>query len=222
MIKKFAAIGALCCASIANAGNITTGAVADDWFGSNDSYTAFTVSGDPGDGFLRTFGFTGLNRSALEFSLDGLQPNHKITSATFTITSGGTTVGGASFNFWGYGGDGAITDEDGGRTGTLLLSTPVLTGKPTYTVDATSLIQSLLDDGASHAGFLITLSSQGDFIGNDLCSREGAMLCGGLGPQLSIDFEEAAQADVPEPASLALFGASLAALAAARRRKASK
>jgi hypothetical protein len=214
-----AALAALLLASSAGATTITTVAVADDWFNPNASYTAFTLSGDPTDIFLRTFGGTSLNRSALEFSLAGMPANSQVSSATFSIASRGTALGGASLNFWGYTGDGAITAADGAKTGNLLLSTPILTGTPTYTVDASAFIQSLADSSAAYAGFLITVSTQGGFHGNDLCSRDssGYSPCTGHLPTLTIDY--APRAAVPEPASLALFGAAFVGLAAARRQR---
>jgi hypothetical protein len=215
-----AAISTLLLAASAGATTVSSGDVADDWFSANANYTAFTLSGNPGDVYLRTFGIGGLNRSALEFSLSNIAPNSLIQSAVFTVQSRGTAVAGANFNFYGYNGDGAITVEDATRTGTLLASTAIGAGTPTYDIDATALIQSLVDANAAYAGFLITVSVQNSFIGNDLCSREMSpgLACA---PKLTVNYSERAAA-VPEPGSLALFGAAIAGLAAVRRRKSAK
>jgi len=204
------AIGLVNFSSSASATTISETSAADDWFTADPSFTTFALSGTPTDGFLRTFGATYVDRSALEFSLAGISAGATINSATFSVSSGGTEVAGGTFNFWGYSGDGAITVADATQTADLLTTLPTLTGHPTYTVDVTSLIQTLVDASAGYAGILITVSPEGNFFGNDLVSSEGD---NGPVPNLTVDFS------VPEPMSTALLGVGLAGLGMIRRRR---
>ncbi len=201
----------------ASATTVTTGAAADDWFRSNGAFTSFTLSGSPSDGYLRTFGVTAYNRAALEFSLAGIGAGSNIGSASFSIQSRGTAIGGGVFQFYGYSGDGAITTADATQTFNLIGSTPTLGGQPLYTVDVTSFIQSLINSNATYAGILIKLATEGGFVGNDLVSSEAIYGNIADAPKLVVNFTEGQR--VPEPASLALLGIALAGIAAARRRK---
>lgn len=203
-------------AASAHAGVVSSTAVADDWFHASNNYTSFTVSGNPSDGFLRTFGTDFYNRSALEFSLAGIDGT--VNSATFTIQSRGTAVSGATYSFWGYTGDGAITNADGGQTSILLGTAATQSGQPLYTLDVTSFIQGLVNSTANYAGILITVSDQGNFHGNDFVSSEANWAPVSDRPTLSVDFSAVPAQDVPEPASLALFAAALAAFAVVRRK----
>lgn len=203
-------------AASANATVVSSTAVADDWFHASNNYTTFTVSGNPADGYLRTFGHDFYNRSALEFSLAGIDGN--VHSATFSIQSRGTAVGGATFSFWGYSGDGAITNADGGKTNTLLGTAATQSGQPLYSLNVTSFIQSLVNSGTNYAGILITVSGQGGFHGSDFVSSDSSWAPVSDRPALTVDFTAAPAQDVPEPASLALFAAALAAFALVRRK----
>ncbi len=167
---------------------------------------------------MRTFGISSYNRSALEFSLAGIGAGSNIGSATFSIQSRGTAVGGGVFQFYGYSGDGAITAADASQTFNLIGSTPTLGGAPLYTVDVTAFIQSLVNSNATYAGILIKLAAEGSFIGNDLVSSEAIYGNQSDAPKLMVDFTAGVQR-VPEPASLALLGIALAGIGAARRRK---
>lgn len=64
-------------AAASQAATVSVGATADDWFSpaAPGVYASFVTSGNPPDGFLRTFGSTTtVNRSTLEFSLAGVAP----------------------------------------------------------------------------------------------------------------------------------------------------
>ena len=208
--------------STANATVVSGTAVADDWFGNTDAtYTAFTVSGDPTDVFLRTFGADGgPTRSALEFSLGAIAAGSTINSATFTIKSRGTSVGGGTFSFWGYAGDGVIAAADALETASLLTSMPTQDLSASYVVDVTALIQSLIDSSIQYAGILITVSPEGSFFGSDFLSSEGDQSGAGFlasdRPDLTVDFSS--RQSVPEPGSMALLLLALAVFAAARPR----
>ena len=225
-IKRiFFSIPTLWFAASAAATTVSSVSVADDWFAANANYTSFTLSGNPSDAFLRTFGTTDFNRSALEFSLANIVPGAVIQSASFSVQSRGTAVSGGLFNIYGYSGDGVVTVADATQTATLIGSTPTQAGTPLYTIDATALIRSLVGTNASFAGFLITVSPQDQFFGNDLCSRESSAFvnefCTAADlPTLTVNYSAAAT--VPEPGTVALFGIAISGLASVRRRRRDK
>lgn len=209
-------------ASAAHATVVSSTAVADDWFANNDAtYTSFSVSGDPTDSLLRTFGADGTaTRSALEFSLVGIAAGSTIHSAVFSVQSRqGSSVAGGIFSFWGYTGDGAISAADAVENINLLSTAPTQDIDALYSVDVTALIQSLVDASRQYAGILITVSPQGSFFGSDFVSSEGvaAGFAPSDRPDLTVDFS-AAQT-VPEPGGLVLFGVALAGLVASYRRR---
>lgn len=209
-------VAAALVSSGAHASVVSGTAVADDWFiNTSPTYTSFVTSGTPNDLFLRTFGTSGpYNRSALEFSLAGISAGATINSATFTIQSRGTAVAGSNFQFWGYGGDGAITAIDALQTTNLLTTAPTLAGQPLYTIDVTAFIQSLLNVADDYAGILITVANQGQFFGNDFASSEWFAVADR--PNLTVDFTPGQT--VAEPASLALVGLAMAGLVFTRRK----
>ncbi len=218
--KLLPALALIAAAFGAQASTVSVGAAADDWLSTATAgnYSAFVTSGNAGDGYLRTFGTSGpYNRSALEFSLAGIAPGSVVSSATFTIQSRGTSVAGGSFNFWGYGGDGAITNADGLMTGNLIGTALTQGGTPQYVIDVTAFIQSLVNANDDYAGILITLTPQGSFFGSDFVSSEGQTFGhpNSDKPKLTVNFE--AGNAVPVPGTLALLAAAGLAGALTRR-----
>ena len=221
---------ALLLATGASATTVSSVAVANEWFESNDAFTAFSVR-EPGDLYLRTFGVPQFNRSAIEFSLSNISGGATIQSAIFSIGAGGTSEAGGHFIFYGYGGDGYITVADATRTSKFLGSLPTISRweYPYYSVDATDLVKQLVAQESAFVGVLITFAEQGPFKnewpGGDLCGREADMYWGyncpvGYLPTLTVEYADAVA--VSEPSTIVLLSVALAGLGAIRRRKLTK
>lgn len=154
------------------------------------------------DDYLRTGFHARFWRSAIEFDLSGIDSGATINSANLFLRDYGSSRDGV-LNIWAYSGDGVIAVEDASMTGNLVGTVTIVDAEGTqdFNTDVTAFIQSLVDSGASHAGFLIGADTPTGLGGgaSDLCSKEN-IHCGSAvenynRPALTVDFT----ADVPIP-----------------------
>jgi hypothetical protein len=188
--------------------------------------------GPAGDAFLRVLGSGATWRAALEFNLGALPSTATLTGATLRLVDGGIQAL-ELIEIHGYAGDGAIALADG-TINNFLDSYLVLgnTGVANpHLIDVTAFVQSLLTGGANFAGFMLRAGTEapGRIAGAEICSSEsaGTSPCtSDFVPLLTLTYDDGngngGNGTVPEPGSLALFGAGALAYAAWRRGKARK
>jgi hypothetical protein len=106
------------------------------------------------------------SRLVIEFSLAGIPSSIEVLSAKFSATGFGGSLSGPSalkMSLFGYAGSGLVNLDTGIDPGTGASIGPVLSGPFTINsftspnlsnIDVTSYIRSLIDAGATHAGFM--------------------------------------------------------------------
>ena len=167
------------------------------------------------------------SRIVIEFSISGIGSSDDVVSAVFGATTFGGAVNGASplkYSLFGYAGTGLVDLNTGIDPGTgasgQLLAGPFsynFVGGPSpnlNNIDVTLFIKSLVQAGATHAGFMLrAVDTQPGTrtINQFIVVQNTSTWAGDVPPSLSLGI-------VPEPSSTALLALGAATLLRRRRR----
>jgi hypothetical protein len=166
------------------------------------------------------------SRIVIEFAITGIGSSADVVSAVFGATSFGGSINGASrlrFSLFGYAGTGVVNldtgiDPDTGASGQLLAGpfsyNSVGGANPNLqNINVTSFIKSLVEAGATHAGFMFRDVETADgarTINHFIVVQDTTTWAGDTPPSLALTL-------IPEP-STAVLSIGAAALLLRRRR----
>ena len=142
-------------------------------------------------------------RTIMEFSLSGI--SGLISGAELWLPTATSIVGGTNISVFGYSGNGVLELADafsGDFVGSFL---PTTIGSHSINID-TSILQNVINGGASHFGLMLSVTSGGQAIWNHPQNSTIAKL------KISTN-------SIPEPTTLAIFALGMIGLVSRRFKK---